>query len=68
MLSLSQWGTAPKNGYKMNLYQVRLFINNKWQVIRTYGTESEALMFAQLLQPEWDVKEVSVAEANQAGN
>ena len=53
---------------KMNLYQVRLFINNKWQVIRTYGTESEALMFAQLLQPEWDVKEVSVAEANQAGN
>ena len=51
----------------MNLYQVRLFINNKWQVIRTYGTESEALMFAQLLQPEWDVKEVSIAEANQVG-
>jgi hypothetical protein len=50
-------------GTEMNLYQVRLFINNKWHVIRTYGTESEALMFAQLLQPEWDVKEVSVTEA-----
>ena len=50
-------------GTEMNLYQVRLFINNKWHVIRTYGTESEARMFAQLLQPEWDVKEVSVTEA-----
>ena len=48
----------------MFIYAVRLFINNKWQVIRTYGTESEALMFAQLLQPEWDVKEVSVVQAN----
>jgi hypothetical protein len=48
----------------MNLYQVRLFINDQWHVIRTYGTESEALIFAQLLQPEWDVKEVSVEEAN----
>ena len=47
----------------MNVYQVRLFINNKWNVIRTYGTESEALLFPQLLQPEWDVKEVSVTEA-----
>ena len=47
----------------MNVYQVRLFINNKWNVICTYGTESEALLFAHLLQPEWDVKEVSVTEA-----
>jgi hypothetical protein len=47
----------------MNVFQVRLFINNKWNVIRTYGTESEALLFAELLQPEWDVKEVSVEEA-----
>ena len=50
-------------GREMNVYQVRLFINNKWNVIRTYGSESEALIFAQLLQPEWDVKEVSVSEA-----
>ena len=50
-------------GTEMNLYQVRLFINNKWHVIRTYGTESEALTFAQLLQTEWDVKEVSITEA-----
>jgi hypothetical protein len=47
----------------MNVYQVRLFINNKWNVIRTYGTESEALLFAELLHPEWDVKEVSVEQA-----
>ena len=53
-------------GTKMNVYQVRLFINNKWNVIRTYGTESEALLFAHLLQPEWDVKEVSVEAAIEA--
>jgi hypothetical protein len=51
----------------MSLYQVRLFINNKWHVIRTYAIKSEAEMFAQLLQPEWDIKEVSILEANQVG-
>jgi hypothetical protein len=51
----------------MKLYQVRLFINNKWHVVRTYAIESEAQMFAQLLQPEWDIKEVSIAEANLVG-
>jgi hypothetical protein len=50
----------------MNVYQVRLFINNRWNVIRTYGTESEALLFAQLLLPEWDVKEVSLESAIEA--
>jgi hypothetical protein len=48
----------------MNVYQVRLFINNKWHVIRTYAIESEALLFAELLTPEWDVKEISLVEAN----
>ena len=51
-------------GTEMNLYQVRLFINDTWHVIRTYGTSAEALEFAQLLQAEWDVKEVSLQEAN----
>jgi hypothetical protein len=47
----------------MLIYQVRLFNNNKWHVICTYGTKSEAEAFAQLLQPEWDVKEVTVEQA-----
>jgi hypothetical protein len=51
----------------MNLYQVRLFINNNWHVIRTYSSQYEAEIFAQLLQPEWDIKEVSIHEANLVG-
>jgi hypothetical protein len=51
----------------MMLYAVRLFINDKWHTIRTYGTRSEAELFAHLLQPEWDIKEVSVEEAIKAG-
>ena len=49
------------------VYAVRLFINDKWRTIRTYGTRSEAELFAHLLQPEWDIKEVSVEEAIKAG-
>jgi hypothetical protein len=56
-----------RKGLKMNLYQVRLFVNNEWHVIRTYAFKSEAETFAQLLQPEWDVKEVSIHEANTVG-
>jgi hypothetical protein len=51
----------------MILYQVRLFISDKWHVIRTYSSQSEAEIFAQLLQPEWDIKEVSIHEANMVG-
>jgi hypothetical protein len=51
----------------MKLYAVRLFINNEWRTIRTYGTRGEAELFAHLLQPEWDIKEVSVEEAIKAG-
>lgn len=47
----------------MLIYQVRIFIDNKWHTLRTYGAKSEAEMFAQLLQPEWDIKEVSVEQA-----
>lgn len=49
----------------MKVYQVRLFINNEWRVVRTYAIKSEALLFAQLLEPEWDVKEISLVEANE---
>ncbi len=47
----------------MKLYAVRLFNGKKWHTIRTYGTRSEAELFASLLRPEWDIKEVSVEEA-----
>ena len=57
--------TPDQLGLKMKVYQVRLFINNNWHVIRTYAVKSEALLFAQLLQPEWDVKEISLTEANE---
>ena len=48
----------------MKLYQVRLLINDQWRVVQTYAIKSEALLFAQLLEPEWDVKEISLVEAN----
>lgn len=51
----------------MNLYQVRLFIENKWQVIKTFRTKSEAELFAEILQPVWDIKEINITEANQVG-
>lgn len=47
----------------MVLYQVRLFIDNQWKTIRTYAVKSEAEMFAQMLKPEWDIKEVSIEQA-----
>jgi hypothetical protein len=51
-------------GAKMNLFQVRQFDGKQWHVLRTYETNAKALEFAQCLTVEWDVKEVSLAEAN----
>jgi hypothetical protein len=51
----------------MKLFAVRLFNGKKWHIVRTYATRSEAELFASLLQPEWDVKEMSVEEAIEAG-
>jgi hypothetical protein len=47
----------------MKIYQVRLFNGKNWHTIQTYANRSEAETFAQLLEPEWDVKEVSIEEA-----
>jgi hypothetical protein len=47
----------------MKIYLVRLFIDNKWHTIRSYAVRSEAELFASLLSPEWDIKEVSLEEA-----
>lgn len=51
----------------MAMYAVRLFNGKKWHIVRTYGTRSEAELFASLLQPEWDIKEMSVEEVIEAG-
>lgn len=48
----------------MNLFQVRIFKNKQWFAIRTYATKEEAMQFAELLGVEWDVKEISLEEAN----
>ena len=48
----------------MYLYQVRIFKNNKWCVTRTYETKQAAIGFAQWLNVEWDIKKVSLDEAN----
>jgi hypothetical protein len=48
----------------MNLYQVRIFKNNQWNVIRTYESSQKAVEFAEILTTTWDVKEVSLVEAN----
>jgi hypothetical protein len=48
----------------MNFYAVRLFDGKQWNIIRTYGTYSEAKSFAELLTAEWDIKEVSMEEAS----
>jgi hypothetical protein len=50
----------------MTIYAVRILNNAKWHTVRTYGTRSEAELFASLLLPAWDIKEVSVEEAIEA--
>ena len=48
----------------MNVFQVRKFDGKNWHVIRTYETKQAAIGFAQWLNIEWDIKEVSLDEAN----
>jgi D-arabinose 1-dehydrogenase-like Zn-dependent alcohol dehydrogenase len=48
----------------MQIYQVRIFRNKKWAEIRSYADYQEALDFAQNISVEWDIKEISLAEAN----
>ena len=48
----------------MKFYAVRRFDGNQWNIIRTYGNKQEALNFAELLECEWDVKEVTLEEAS----
>jgi hypothetical protein len=61
-------GNGPKKaGFKMNIYQVRIFNRNQWCVIRTYATLEEAKAFAELLSVEWDIKETTLEAANLAG-
>jgi hypothetical protein len=48
----------------MFIYAVRLFKHHQWHTIRTYATKSEALEFAELLDNQWDIKEMSLDQAN----
>ena len=47
----------------MNLYAVRIFKNRKWHLVRYYSTKQEAEDFAQGIETEWDVKEMSLQSA-----
>ena len=49
----------------MKIYAVRLFINNRWNVTRTYADRAEALDFCEsaLSGVEWDIKEMTLTEA-----
>jgi hypothetical protein len=51
-------------GRQMIFYAVRLFKNRQWHIIRTYSSKSEALEFAELLDCEWDIKEMSLEQIN----
>ena len=48
----------------MFIYQVRTFHENNWHVIRSYAIEDEAKSFATCLDVEWDIKKVTLEEAN----
>jgi hypothetical protein len=48
----------------MYIYQVRVFNENKWHVIRCYAIEEEAKSWANCLDTEWDIKKVTLEEAN----
>lgn len=50
----------------MMLYAVRIFKNKQWHVVRHYATHEAAEFFASsaLTEIEWDIKEVTLDEAN----
>ena len=48
----------------MNIFQVRVFIDNKWHTVQTYSTLEEANCFAGTFRSiEWDIKEVTLSQA-----
>jgi len=50
---------------EMTIFQVRIFNGKQWHTIRTYSILEEANCFAGCLQGiEWDIKEVTLEEAN----
>jgi hypothetical protein len=54
----------------MNLWAVRIHRNRTWHAVRYYATQSEAASFAVALMAnggEYDIKEVSLEEANRVG-
>ena len=48
----------------MNIYQVRTFDGENWNIVRSYAIKSEATDFAKMLLTEWDVKTVLLEEVN----
>jgi hypothetical protein len=52
----------------MNLYAVRIFAGDNWHIIRTYSVKQEAERFAEGLWVEWDIKEMSLDNANEGDN
>ena len=48
----------------MFIYQVRIFGGLNWYVIRTYADHDEAASFAKGLDIEWDIKKVTLEQAN----
>lgn len=48
----------------MFIYQVRVFKHNEWYEIRSYSDEATALGFADCLDGVWDIKKITLEEAN----
>ena len=69
VLRLAYWKTNgfPRNGFKMFIYEVRIFNRNQWCVIRTYATLEEAKAFGEILSVAWDIKKTTLEAANLAG-
>jgi len=47
----------------MNLYQVRMYKNRQWYVLRSYAILEEAQEWAKGLEIEYDIKEVPLLDA-----
>ena len=66
---IPQAGKPPHDGRKrMNLYGVIIFEGDNWHIIRTYSVKQEAERFAEGLWVEWDIKEMSLDNANEGDN
>lgn len=51
----------------MKLYAVRVFKDEQWHIVRWYESRHWAQVFAKGLETEWDVKAMTIEEANEAG-